>query len=118
LTMVPFIRTDELSEKKFMPMHSSAVIRESMRLIILFVFFFSSFVPFGSNLISFGSFLSSSVFFFCFLLFLFRFFPSLHVQQVTKLAGNPLANLAALGLGGLTGTSGSGVNPSGMYHCT
>jgi len=34
--------------------------------------------------------------------------------DVTKLAGNPLANLAALGLGGLTGTSGSGVNPSAL----
>jgi len=34
---------------------------------------------------------------------------------VTKLAGNPLANLAALGLGGLTGGGGGGMNHSGIY---
>ena len=35
-------------------------------------------------------------------------------QQVSKLAGNPLANLAALGLGGLSGSSGaSSMNASG-----
>ena len=103
-------------------MHSSAVIRESMRLIILFVFLFLFFRALWIQPDFFWVFFSLLFrlsLFFCFLLFLFRFFfPFLHVQQVTKLAGNPLANLAALGLGGLTGTSGSGVNPSGMYHCT
>ena len=122
MTTVPFIRTDELSEKKFMPMHSSAVIRESMRLIILFVFLFLFFRALWIQPDFFWFFfLSSSVslyFFVFFSSFSVFFFPFLHVQQVTKLAGNPLANLAALGLGGLTGTSGSGVNPSGMYHCT
>jgi hypothetical protein len=35
-------------------------------------------------------------------------------QQMNKLSGNPLANLAALGLGGLTGTGGGGsMNASG-----
>ena len=34
---------------------------------------------------------------------------------MTKLAGNPLANLAALGLGGLTGGGGGGMNHSGIY---
>ena len=38
-----------------------------------------------------------------------QFFPSMmRAVQVTKLANNPLANLAALGLGGLAGTGGAG----------
>jgi hypothetical protein len=36
---------------------------------------------------------------------------------MNKLSGNPLANLAALGLGGLTGTGGGGsMNASGTFR--
>ena len=54
---------------------------------------------------------TNTIVFFCLSHFLLYF-----CQQVTKLAGNPLANLAALGLGGLTGSSGGGsMNASGIY---
>ena len=74
----------------------------------LFLFFF--FFRFCRHSVGF-------LFFFFFGLFfcLFLVSGSPHGTQVSKLAGNPLANLAALGLGGLTGGGGGGgVNPSGM----
>ena len=79
----------------------------SLFLFIIFVYYFSSIFLRYPILTSLLTHLSSRTLTFYFLL-----------RQVSKLAGNPLANLAALGLGGITGTGGAGsLNPSGMYTC-